>query len=105
MDHFGINRRPQDVHTMSSQRPGDIFKTNFWTSRNGHFAAWVTISDVLRTSVFCLGTDHHLARSNVLRTSVCHLGSLVTFHQQYIFLSDKYLTLLSFHFLEELLEF
>ena len=41
LDHFGINRRPQDVKTMSSQPPGDVLKTNFWTSRNGHFAAWV----------------------------------------------------------------
>ena len=41
LDHFGINRRPQDVKTMSSQRPGDVLPTNFWTSGNGHFAAWV----------------------------------------------------------------
>ena len=25
---------------MSSRRPGDVLETNFWTSRNGHFAAW-----------------------------------------------------------------
>ena len=41
LDHFGINRRPQDVKTINSQRQGDVLKTNFWTSRNGHFAAWV----------------------------------------------------------------
>ena len=39
LDHFGINRRPQDVKTMSSHDTGDVLKTNFWTSRNGHFAA------------------------------------------------------------------
>ena len=31
------------VVSMSSQRPGDVLKTNLWTSRNGHFAAWVYV--------------------------------------------------------------
>ena len=64
LDHFGINRRPQDVKTMSSQCPGDVLPTNFWTSRNGHFAAWVGLED------FPWTLAAHRTYMDLLRTSV-----------------------------------
>ena len=64
---ISINRRPQDVKTMSSQRPEDVLKTNFWTSRTGHLAAW----EVTGVSM-CVSRDFAIHSSKTTQDRECY---------------------------------